>query len=127
MSEAARFSNETGPALIASLAQVREAGAHAAERARKAIANIIPESAGALRKATRSALEKAVREGRDELAEVDKVATRAVETAREATDRLTQQMLSIGQSAVALEAHIERSREAQRRTAATNSHAASRY
>ena len=43
------------------------------------------------------------------------VATRAVETAREASDRLTAQMLSIGQSAAALEAHIERSREAQRK------------
>ena len=43
--DAARLSNETGPALIAALAQVREAGAHAAERARAAIAEIIPEIA----------------------------------------------------------------------------------
>ena len=114
--DAARLSNETGPALIASLAQVREAGAHAAERARAAIADIIPESATALGAASRDALERAVREAVEErLAEVEKVATRAVETARQATDRLTQQMLSIGQSAVALEAHLERTREAQRK------------
>ena len=39
----------------------------------------------------------------------------AVELARHASERLTQQMLSIGQSAVALEAHLEQSREAQRK------------
>jgi hypothetical protein len=61
-------------------------------------------------------LEAAVREGVEaKLLELDSVATRAVETAREASDRLTAQMLSIGQSAAALEAHIERSREAQRK------------
>jgi hypothetical protein len=114
--DATRLSNETGPALIAALGQVREAGTHAAERARAAISAIIPESASQLGEATRAALEKAVREAVEErLAEVDKVAAHAVTTAREASDRLTQQMLSIGQSAVALEAHLEQSREAQRK------------
>ena len=114
--DAARLSNETGPALIAALVQVREASAHAAERARTAIAEIIPASASELGEATRAALEKVVRETVEErLAEVDRVATRAVEAAREATDRLTQQMLSIGQSAVALEAHIEQGRAAERK------------
>ncbi len=112
--EAGRLSNETGPALVSALVQVREAAAHAAERAREAIAKVIPESAGNMSEATRQALEKAVRESVEtKLIELDRVATHAVETAREASDRLTAQMLSIGQSAVALEAHIERSREAQ--------------
>jgi hypothetical protein len=114
--EAGRLSGETGPALVAALVQVREAASHAADRAREAIAKVIPESAGELSKATRAALESAVREGVEaKLIELDQVATRAVETAREASDRLTAQMLSIGQSAAALEAHIERSREAQRK------------
>ena len=112
--EAGRLSSETGPALVTALVQVREAAAHAAERAREAIAKVIPESAGNMSEATRKALEKAVRDSVDsKLAELDRVAAHAVETAREASDRLTSQMLSIGQSAVALEAHIERSREAQ--------------
>ena len=112
--EAGRLSNETGPALVSALVQVREAASHAAERAREAIAKVIPESAGNLSEATRHALEKAVRDSvESKLEELDRVATHAVETAREASDRLTAQMLSIGQSAVALEAHIERSREAQ--------------
>ena len=114
--DAARLSNETGPALIAALGQVREAGAHAAERARAAIADIIPASAAGLGEAARAALEKAVREAvEDKLAEVDRVATHAVDTARQASDRLTQQMLSIGQSAVALEQHLEQRREADRK------------
>ena len=114
--EASRLSGDTGPALVAALVQVREAASHAAERAREAISKIIPESADQLGQATRTALEAAVREGVEaKLLELDSVATRAVETAREASDRLTAQMLSIGQSASALEAHIERSREAQRK------------
>jgi hypothetical protein len=114
--EATRLSGETGPALVAALVQVREAASHAADRAREAIAKVIPESAGELGEKTRAALEAAVREGVEaKLVELDQVATRAVETAREASDRLTAQMLSIGQSAAALEAHIERSREAQRK------------
>ncbi len=112
--EAGRLSSETGPALVSALVQVRESAAHAAERAREAISKVIPESAGNMSEATRKALEKAVSESvESKLAELDRVAARAVETAREASDRLTAQMLSIGQSAVALEAHIERSREAQ--------------
>jgi hypothetical protein len=67
-------------------------------------------------RATQQALEKAVRDSVEtKLVELDEVATRAVETAREASDRLTAQMLSIGQSAAALEAHIERNREAQQK------------
>ncbi|HEU4498346.1 MAG TPA: hypothetical protein VFR60_03315, partial [Sphingomicrobium sp.] len=112
--EAGRLSDETGPALVNALVQVREAAAHAAERAREAIAKVIPESAGHMSEATRQALEQAVRESVEtKLAELDQVAANAVNRAREASDRLTAQMLSIGQSAVALEAHIERSREAQ--------------
>ncbi|QDP20318.1 hypothetical protein [Sphingomonas xanthus] len=114
--EAGRLSAETGPALVAALVQVREAASHAAARAREAIAEVIPQSAGELSVATRAALEQAMRDSvESKLAELDQVAARAVETAREASDRLTAQMLSIGQSAAALEAHIERSRSAQQK------------
>ena len=114
--EAGRLSGETGPALVSALVQVKEAATHAAERAREAIAKVIPEAAGNMSEATRKALEKAVRESVEgKLAELDQVATRAVETAREASDRLTAQMLSIGQSAAAVEAYIERSRDAQQK------------
>jgi len=113
--EASRLTAETGPALVAALLQVREAAAHAAERAREAIEGVIPESAGKLSEATREALETAIREGvEDQLRGVEAIAARAVESAREASDRLTQQMISLGQSSAALEQYFEQSQADQR-------------
>jgi hypothetical protein len=114
-SEAARLSAETGPALVAALLQVKEAAAHASERAREAISAVIPLSAGQLSEATRNALEQVVRESvADQLREVESVAARALEAARGVSERLTQQMISIGQSATALEAHLQESNELHR-------------
>ena len=107
-SDAANLTAETGPALVAAMVQVREAASHAAERAREAMASVIPESAANLSSATREALEHVIRDGIEErLREVEAIAARAVDTARAATDRLTQQMLNLGRSATALERHIE--------------------
>jgi DNA-binding ferritin-like protein len=113
--EAATLSGETGPALVAALVQVKEAAAHAAERAREAIEAVIPASAGKLADETRAALEQVIRESiEDRLRNVEDVAARAIEAARGASDRLTQQMLNLGQSAAALEQHIEQTQEGQR-------------
>ena len=113
--EADRLSHETGPALVAAMVQVREAAAHAAERARDAIAAVIPESAASLSAATRTALEQAVQSTvTEQLREVERIAVRAVEAAQQASERLTRQMLSIGQSASALEAHVERADDQRR-------------
>ena len=113
--EATSLSSETGPALVAALVQVKDAASHAAERAREAIEAVIPESAGKLSTETRAALERVIRESIEErLREVETVAARAVEAARSASDRLTQQMLTLGQSAHALEQHIEQTGKDQR-------------
>ena len=113
--EAATLSAETGPTLVASLLQVKEAAAHAADRAREAIEAAIPEAAGKLSNEARAALEKVIRESVEErLRDVENVAARAVESARAASDRLTQQMLTLGQTASALEAHIEQTSKEQR-------------
>jgi len=113
--EAGHLTQETGPSLVAALVQVKEAAGHAAERAREAIEAVIPESAEKLSNETRAALERVVRETVEErLREVEKVAIRAVEAARSASDRLTQQMLSLGQSAAALERHMEDTSKEQR-------------
>ena len=114
-SEASALSAETGPALVAALVQVREAAAHAAQRAREAIETVIPSSVGKLSDETRRALEKVIHESvAQQLRDVDAVAARAVEAARSATDRLTQQMLTLGQSASALEQHVEATAKEQR-------------
>ena len=113
--EAANLSAETAPALVAALVQVKEAAGHAAERAREAIEGVIPSSAAKLSDASRVALERVIRETIEErLHEVENVAARAVDAARSASDRLSQQMLNIGQSAAALEQHINRTGQEQR-------------
>ncbi len=113
--ESANLSSETGPALVSALLQVKETAAHAAERARDAIESVIPTSAGKLSEETRAALEKAISESVEErLKDVENVAARAVESARAASDRLTQQMLTLGQTAAALEQHIEETSKEQR-------------
>lgn len=113
--EAAQLSGETGPALVQAMVQVKEAAAQAAERAREAIATIIPESAEGLSDATRVALEQVIRDTVEQrLRDVETVAAQAVDSARSATDRLTQQMLVLGQSASALEQHIEKQQEERR-------------
>jgi len=94
---------------------VKEAAAHAAERARESIEAVIPASAGKLSDETRVALERVIRETvEDRLREVESVAERAVDAARSASERLTQQMLTLGQSAAALEAHVEETSKEQR-------------
>jgi hypothetical protein len=113
--EASSLSAETGPALIASLVQVKEAAAHAADRAREAIEAVIPATAEKLSEETAEALERVIRESIEErLREVETVAAHAVESARAASDRLTQQMITLGQTASALEAHIEQTQKDQR-------------
>jgi hypothetical protein len=113
--EASNLSAETGPALVAALVQVKEAAAHAAVGARAAIESTIADSAAKLSEASREALERVIRESiEDRLREVESVAARAVESARSASDRLSQQMLNIGQSAAALEQHINRTGQDQR-------------
>ena len=113
--EATSLSAETGPALVSALVQVKDAASHAAERAREAIESVIPASAGKLSEETRAALERVIRESiEDRLREVEAVAARAVESARAASDRLTQQMVALGQSAAALEQHVESTKNEQR-------------
>ena len=113
--EAGTLSAETGPALVASLLQVKEAAAHAAERAREAIQAAIPEAAGKLSEEARVAMERVIRESVEAgLRDVETIATRAVDSARTASDRLTQQMFTLGQTAAALEAHIEQTSKDQR-------------
>ena len=113
--EASRLSQETGPALIDAMVQVKEAAAHAAERAREAIASVVPQSAQSLSEATRDALQKVIREEIEQrLADVQTTAAQAVEAARTASDRLTEQMLTLGRSATALEQHMEQVSSEQR-------------
>ena len=108
---AQRIAAETGPELIEALLRVREAANQASERAREAISAAIPASAAALGEASREALEKAVSETVErQMAELSAVSERAIETARRASERLTRQMLSLGETAATIEARIDEER-----------------
>ena len=105
--DADNLTGETAPALVDALVRVREAASKAGERAREAIAKAIPDSAQQLSDATTKALQDAFEtQIRQQLAEVDAQAARAIESARTASDRLSAQMISIGQTASALEEHM---------------------
>lgn len=102
---------DTGPELIEALLRVREASQQASERAREAISAAIPKSAAALADASREALEQAVTETVErQMAELSAVSERAIEAARRASERLTRQMLSLGETAAAIEARIDEER-----------------
>ncbi|HEX8483341.1 MAG TPA: hypothetical protein VF650_15695 [Allosphingosinicella sp.] len=103
-----RIAADTGPELIEALLRVREAAGQASERAREAISAAIPASAAALGEASREALERAVSETVErQMAELSAVSERAIDTARRASERLTRQMLSLGETAAAIEARID--------------------
>lgn len=113
--EAGKLHSETAPALVQAMVQVREAATHAAERAREALARAIPDGAERLSTESRAAIERVIAEAvTAQVAEVEQVAARAVAAARTASERLTGQLLTIGQTAAALESHIEKNQEAAR-------------
>ena len=104
----------TGPELIDALVRVRETAHTAAERAREAIAAVIPASAASLANASRDAVSEAVSSTvNEQLGLLTALAERAVSTARRASDRLTRQMLAIGKTTAAIEARIEESERAR--------------
>ncbi|HEY5722455.1 MAG TPA: hypothetical protein VIT45_09040 [Allosphingosinicella sp.] len=111
---ATRITAETGPELIDALVRVREAANQAAERAREAIASVIPESAAALADAGRKALGEAMSETvEQQLSEMSELSARAMTAARDASERLTRQMLALGDSARTIEERIDSARREQ--------------
>jgi chromosome segregation ATPase len=110
--QAARIVSETGPELVEAMVRVRETANQAAERAREAIGAVIPASAAALGDAGRAALEQAVSDTVErQMAELAAVSERALDTARRASERLTRQMLTIGETAAAVEHRIGQARK----------------
>ena len=108
---AAKIVSDTGPELIDALLRVRDAANQASERAREAIGAAIPESAANLGDAARNALETALAETFErQMGELAALSERAVGTARQASERLTRQMLALGETAAAVEARIDEAR-----------------
>jgi hypothetical protein len=111
---AARLVRDTGPELIEALVRVREAANQAASHARDAIMGAIPDSVAALAEAGREALAGAVTGPvREQLAEIGNASHLALATAKAASERLTRQLLTIGETAAAIEDRIAEDRDAR--------------
>jgi hypothetical protein len=108
---AAQMIRDTGPELVDALVRVREAAAQAASHAREAIAAVIPESVDALVEATRGAIaEAASTPVKAQLDEIGSASHLALATAKAASERLTRQLLNIGETAAAIEERIAEDR-----------------
>ena len=114
---AAGLADNAGPALVDALLRVRETAAQAAEKARAALASVIPEAADALGQASAEAMEHALTARVEEqMARIAGTAEEAVRAAHGATERLMRQMLTIADTSSAVERRIEDARtEAQAR------------
>ena len=109
--EARRIVADTAPELIDALVRVREAANQAASHAREAIAAVIPESVAALAEASRDAISEAVTEPvQEKIAQLGVMSESAVGAARRASERLTRQLVTIGETAAAIEARIDEER-----------------
>lgn len=94
--------------LIDAMVRVRETAAQAAERAREAIAAVIPDSAGALARAGEAALGDSVaRVVEGQVGRLEAVAEAATASAQRAADRLSAQMLQLAQVTAAVEERID--------------------
>jgi hypothetical protein len=102
---------ETGPELVEALVRVREAARAAAGHARDAITAVIPETAQQLGAAVSARLDETLAATvREQLEALEGSAERAAIAARTASERLTRQLLSLGESAGALESKIAEER-----------------
>ena len=112
---AEKLLRDTGPQLIESLLRVRDTANQAAERAREAISAAIPDAAARLADATGAAMNAAITEQVTvQMGELGILSEQAVEAARGASERLTRQMLTIGETVAAAETRIAEAQEALR-------------
>jgi hypothetical protein len=118
-----RFAEEAAPQLVEALLRVRETSAQAADHARATLAGIVPAAAAALEEAGGEALRRAVDATvRRQIADLAETSDAAVSAASRASERLTQQMLSLAETTAQVEAQIEKGR-AEREEADSDSFA----
>lgn len=120
---AARLVENAGPQLITALLRVKDTADQAAEHAKQTFASAIPFAAQTIGEASDQALQQAIGDRIvSQIAEISDVAERAVDAANQASDRLTQQLATIAETASAIESRIDeaqKSTEAQERESFT--------
>ncbi len=110
--KAKTLTDATGPQLIEALLRVKDTASHAADHARTAIHSIIPQSAEMLAEQSRTALSNALTQQVEaQVANIAQTTETAVAAAQKATDRLMRQMLTISETATALEARVSEAKQ----------------
>ena len=108
---ARRFAEDAAPQLVDALLRIRETARAAADHARETLGGLVPEATRQLEEAGTTAMRRAIDSGvRQQLVELGEVAEASVTTAVRASERLTQQMLTIGEASAAVERRIEEAR-----------------
>lgn len=96
-----------GVTLVDAMVRVRETAMAAAERAREALASVVPDSAERLAAAVKDAFGSAVTEEIDsQITKLAETAETSVAAANTASDRLMRQMLTIAETSAQVEARI---------------------
>ncbi len=105
------FARDAAPQLVDALLRVRDTANTAAERAREALAVVIPEAAAALESSSTAALKRAAAASVErQVAALAEAADVAVEAAQRASDRLTRQLVTIADTTASVEARIDEAR-----------------
>ena len=105
------FARDAAPQLVDALLRVRDTANTAADRAREALAVVIPEAAAALESSSTAALKRAAAASVErQVAALAEAADVAVEAAQRASDRLTRQLVTIADTTAAVEARIGEAR-----------------
>jgi hypothetical protein len=108
-----RFAESAAPQLVEALVRVRETSHAAADNAREALAEIVPSVGRALEEASATALKRAVDGSvRRQLVELAETSEAAIHAATRASERLTQQMLTLAETVTQVDAQMAESREA---------------
>ena len=108
------FSEQTAPQLADGLARLRESATVAADRAREALAGVIPEAARALERAAGDAVERAGAAAvRTQIEAIGAAAEGAAEQAERAVGRLEQQASALVQARAAFAARMDEADHAQ--------------
>lgn len=103
-----------GPELVETLVRVRDTSRAAAAHAREAVLAAIPDAADALAEAARVAVGDSVTASvQSQIQLLEESALRAADAGRATSERLTRQLLALGQNAAALETRL-RDEEQQR-------------
>ncbi|MEP9360676.1 hypothetical protein [Sphingomonas sp. KR3-1] len=107
-----RFAESAAPQLLEALVSVRETSNAAANHARETLAAIVPHAERALEEASNDALRRAVDNSiRRQLTELAQTTEAAVSAATRASERLTQQMVSLADTTAQVEARIDEGRK----------------